>query len=272
MIHFTPPPELHILKIFTFNVHSLAFLAGAVTAYILTYKRIPEKYREHLEDLALYMTVAGILGARLMFAAINFRSFHSFWQLFAFWEGGLTSYGGFLGAVLVWIWFIKSHKLPMDVFCHALGPAALLGWGIGRMGCFLSWNGEIGTYTDVPWAFIVGGDEPRHPVMLYIALSHCIFALLSIKWAEKYKINAAALSLVCFGAVRAVLDKWRDYDPDWLYYGSVGLSLIYVIIGLWLWRTLPYPERGSENAEPQEAETAKDGNGAAAQDSSPRPE
>jgi len=72
--------------------------------------------------------------------------------------------------------------------------------------------------------------------------------------------------------VRAVLDKWRDYDPDWLYYGSVGLSLIYVIIGLWLWRTLPYPERGSENAEPQEAETAKDGNGAAAQDSSPRPE
>lgn len=259
MIHFTPPPELHILKYFTFNVHSLAFLAGAVTAYVLTYKRIPEKYREHLEDLALYMTVAGILGARLMFAAINFRSFHSFWQLFAFWEGGLTSYGGFAGAVLVWIWFIKSHRLPMDVFCHALGPAALLGWGIGRMGCFLSWNGEIGTYTDVPWAFIVDGDEPRHPVMLYIALSHCIFALLSIKWAEKYKINAAALSLICFGAVRAILDKWRDYDPDWLYYGSVGLSLIYVIIGLWLLRTLPYPERASENGEGQKAETAGDG-------------
>ena len=242
MIHFTPPEELHLFGSFVFNVHSGAFCAGAAAAYIMTYFRLPKDLREHLDTISLWMTVGGILGARLLFAAVNFKDMHSFAQIFAFWQGGLISYGGFFGAILAWILYIKKNKLPMDVFCQALSPSALLGWGIGRIGCFLSWNGEIGIPADVPWAFIVGQDVPRHPVMLYLALSHIAFALLSVPISAKYRINAAAVSLFAFGAVRMILDYWRQYDPAWLYQGSIALSLVWVISALAIGKNLKYPE------------------------------
>ncbi len=241
MIHFTPPPVWHLGGSFFVNIHSLAFCAGALTAYFWTTKRLPKELKEHVDNLALWMTLGGILGARLLFAVVNYRSMHSLWQIFAFWEGGLISYGGFLGAILAWIVYIRLNKLPMPVMCHAMGPAALLGWGIGRLGCFFAWNGEIGTPTQMPWGFIVGEDVPRHPVMLYLALAHCTCALLAAKYSERLQINGAALSLIAFGLVRAILDYWRDYNPAWLYQGSLAISALWVIFGLLLLKYLPYP-------------------------------
>ncbi|MGM9997974.1 MAG: prolipoprotein diacylglyceryl transferase [Candidatus Bruticola sp.] len=249
MIHFTPPPDFHIGGPFIANVHGLAFCLGAVAAYLLTIKRLPEKLRDHVDNLAIWMTAMGVLGARLLFALVNYRSIHSFTQIFAFWEGGLISYGGFLGAILAWIGYIKFHKLPMDVMCQAMGPSALLGWGIGRLGCFLAWNGELGVYTDMPWGIVVGNDSPRHPTMLYLALAHSLAAIFIMKYSPKLHINAAAISLAAFGLIRAVLDYWRDYNPSWLYYGSLAISLLWVALGLTLWKYLPYPQEG--NADDQ---------------------
>lgn len=259
MIHFTPPPDWHLFGAVTVNIHSLAFCAGAMTAYFWTLKRLPEKLRDHVDNLALLMTLGGILGARLLYAAVNWQNMHSIGQIFAFWEGGLISYGGFIGAIAAWLIYLKINKIPLDVMCHAMAPGALLGWGVGRLGCFFAWNGEIGVYTDVPWAFIVGSDAPRHPVMLYLALAHCTFALLSAFIAEKYRINAAGPALIAFGAARAVLEYWRDYNPAWLYQGSAFMSFIWVVLGIWLLYRLPYPaaesggqkqEEGSEKPEP----------------------
>ncbi|MGM9992495.1 MAG: prolipoprotein diacylglyceryl transferase [Candidatus Bruticola sp.] len=243
MIHFTPPPDIHLGGPFVINIHSFAFCVGALTAYLLTTKRLPEKLRIYVDNLTVWMTVAGILGARLLFALVNYQSIHSFTQIFAFWEGGLISYGGFLGAILAWIAYIKIHKLPMATMCHAMGPAALLGWGLGRLGCFLACNGEFGVYTDMPWGIVVGSDMPRHPTMLYLALAHSAAAILIMKYtAHKWRINAAALSLCSFGLIRAVLDYWRDYNPAWLYYGSLAISLLWLGLGLLMCKFLPYPK------------------------------
>ncbi len=250
MIHFTPPPDIHIGGPFIINIHSFAFCVGAMAAYFLTIKRLPEKYRDHVDNLAMWMTLAGILGARFLFVLVNYQQIHSFGQIFAFWEGGLISYGGFLGAILAWVGYIKVKKLPMEVMCQAMGPAALLGWGLGRFGCFLAWNGEIGVPTSMPWGMIVGNDVPRHPTMFYLAVTHCTCALLIMKYSAKLRVNAAALSLAAFGLVRAILDYWRDYDPSWLYYGSLAISALWFVLGLWLWKVLPFPqEDNTENEE-----------------------
>ena len=247
MIHYTPPPVLHICGPLVINVHSLFFCLGAIAAYMWTLKRLSPEYRKHLDELLLWMTIFGIVGARLMFVVVNWHNIDHLWQILAFWQGGLVSYGGFLGTMIAWVWYIKKNNLPLDLFCHALGPSALLGWGIGRIGCFLAWQGELGTYTDMPWAFVVGNDLPRHPTMLYLAIGHILFAFIASHLAEVRKINAASISLIFFGAVRAILDYWRDYDPSWLYLGSLAISVIWIIIGIYLYKNLQYPEKNSSN-------------------------
>ena len=237
MVPFTPLPDWHIGPL-TVNIHSLMFMIGALTAYVWTYKRTPKEYQEHLDHLACWMTVFGILGARLLFVILYPHLIASPWRAFCFWEGGLVSYGGFVGAIATWIIYIRRHQLPMNVLCDALGPAAVMGWGLGRIGCWLSWNGEIGTPTTLPWGFIVNGDVPRHPVMLYLASAHITMALLSIPIARRFKVNTAAPALIAFGGVRVVLDTWRFYDPFWLHYGSVAFSMLFVILGCLAWKRL----------------------------------
>ena len=204
--------------------------------------RLPKQYHNHADNLASWMVIAGVLGSRLLYVLLNPHAVQSFIHVFYFWEGGLVSYGGFLGAIIAWIAYIRINKLPMPLFCAAAAPPMLLGWGIGRIGCLLAWNNEFGTPTDMPWAFIVNGDVPRHPVMLYLAAGHIAMAFISIWLAKRWQRNPAGIALAAFGGVRLVLDIWRDYDPFWLHYGSAAISLAFVIIGIVLTKRLPLPE------------------------------
>ena len=232
------------------NCHSLAFCIGAIVAYIWTYYRFPEKYREHVDGLAVWMTLAGILGARLLYCAIYWKTLTSAAHIFMFWEGGLVSYGGFVAAVLAWVIYIRVHGLPLAECCDALGPAGLLGWGIGRIGCFLNWYGECGIPTELPWGFIVDGDVPRHPVMLYLAVGHIIMAFVSLRLARRYHLNAAGTALCAFGGVRLLLDFTRQYAYPWLNWGSAAISLIFFIAGIAIMLKLPAPEAASATNAP----------------------
>ena len=258
MIHFTPPPDFHLWGPLVVNVHSLAFCVGALAAYLWTWKRLEADYREHLDNIALWMTVGGLLGARLLFALGDYRLLSSPAQILAFWEGGLISYGGFAGAIAAWWGYLRYYGLSPARFAQAMGPPALLGWGLGRWGCFLAWNGELGVYTDLPWGFQVGEDAPRHPVMLYLALWNCLWGLACAKLSPRWQVNGAALSLFFFGAGRAVLDYWRDYDPSWLYWGSLAFSLMWVILAFYLMKIWPY----SASTAPSESKPTEPAEGA----------
>ena len=238
MIHLTPPPDWH-LGPFIINIHSLMFCIGALTAFAWTYKHTPERYRQHLDDIACWMTAGGIIGARLMFVLLYPQTLISPIHALYFWEGGLVSYGGFFGAAAAWIACIRYKKLPMNVLCDALGPALPLGWGIGRIGCFLSWNNEFGTPTSLPWGFIVNNDIPRHPVMLYLAVSHITVAFLAVWASKRWHVNAMGPALIGFGGGRLILDIWRFYDPFWLHYGSASISLFFFIAGCLMLKGLP---------------------------------
>ena len=245
MITYSPPADWHLGPL-TVNIHSLMFFIGAMAAYIWTCKRLPEKYRDHADNLASWMTVCGIIGARALYAVLNFDQLESPIHAFYIWEGGLVSYGGFIGAIAAWLIYIRRNGLPLPVFCAAAAPAFLLGWGIGRIGCFLAWNNEYGTPAQIPWAFIVNGDVPRHPVMLYLSLGHIIMAFVSLRLAALWKCNPTGVALAAFGGVRLIFDIWRDYQPYWLHYGSAAISLTFVILGCLLIKRLPLPAEAAE--------------------------
>jgi phosphatidylglycerol:prolipoprotein diacylglycerol transferase len=54
-----------------------------------------------------------------------------------FWNGGLTYYGGLIGASAFCIWFLRREKFPILKACDMAGMTIALGLFWGRLGCFL---------------------------------------------------------------------------------------------------------------------------------------
>lgn len=242
MIQFTPPPEIHLGPL-TLNSHGIFFLLGALAAYFWTRARVPREYHADLDYVASWMTLGGVIGARLLYVLLNPSMLLHPLEIFALWEGGLVSYGGFLGALAAWLLYMRKNGLPSDLLNDAVGPPALLGWGVGRIGCLLNWWNEYGVVTTVPWAFVVGSDPPRHPVMLYLAAGHIVASLVVAGAARRFRVRADGLALMAFGTVRFVFDTWRFYDPEWLRLGSHALAILFFLWGLWIvrWGRVPEP-------------------------------
>ena len=108
------------------------------------------------EDLVGGITAAaavgGIVGAKLFHLLEYPDEFIAFLKqpsLNAF-LGGLTIYGGLIvGGLSVYV-FARRHKMNFLRLADATAPVLLLGYGIGRMGCQISGDGDWGTPNPFP--------------------------------------------------------------------------------------------------------------------------
>ena len=165
-------PYLHLgpLNLPTFG---LLVAAGLLLAsYIL---QADFRRRGIVSDAFLIIGIAGlagILGARLYHVLESPSEFFADpWpQLIS--RFGFAWFGGFLGgfaALLILSW---REKIPTLTFLDACSPAAAAGYAVGRIGCFLSGDGDYGIPTTLPWGMsfpngIVPTNERVHPTPLY---------------------------------------------------------------------------------------------------------
>lgn len=97
--------------------------------------------------------VGGVLGAKIYYAIL-----HGDWRLLLE-RSGLVWYGGFvLGAAAV-LWTMKRRRLPLWPVLDAMTPALALGYGIGRIGCFLVGD-DYGVPTRLPWGVAFANGLP----------------------------------------------------------------------------------------------------------------
>lgn len=235
VIPFTPPDHMHLFGPFFLSAHGVAFLVAAVVSLVLTKRRTPSEYHRYLEDVIPFMLLGAVIGARGLYFLQQPSLWSQPWKFFTFWEGGLVSYGGMVGAVLGFYAFFKWKKLPVALICDAMAPTALVGWGIGRIGCFLSWYDEFGTPSTLPWAFSVHGDS-RHPVMLYLTICLITAGLILMRQPTDKPYRVTGMALMAEGVIRATLDTWRDYDPDFLVWTSRLACLAIFLWGAFLYR------------------------------------
>ena len=94
---------------------------------------------EPIKDLALWLFVSGILGARLVYM-IQYGVPIS--QFYAIWQGGLVYYGSFLGGVVGFLIayrvFLWKHTKHVWKIADIIAPCAALGLCLGRVGCLLN--------------------------------------------------------------------------------------------------------------------------------------
>lgn len=129
--------QIGLIKIQAWGlIVALGFLIGFALVLRLTKKQ--QKDKEIFLDLFVWLTAISLLVSRLVYIIFEERGFY--WQnpieIFKIWQGGLSSFGGFLGAALVLIWFFKKKKISrsdLDILSWGFSFA----WVVGRIGCFL---------------------------------------------------------------------------------------------------------------------------------------
>ena len=99
---------------------------------------------ERIGPITMAAAVGGILGAKF-FAILEYlpRFFDD--PLGVLLSGdGLAIYGGLIGGALAVMLYLRRHGIPFLPVADAVAPALMAAYGVGRMGCQLSGDGDWG--------------------------------------------------------------------------------------------------------------------------------
>jgi phosphatidylglycerol:prolipoprotein diacylglycerol transferase len=144
-----------LFKVGPLNVYSFGLMMG-IGFLVANYALVKEFTRKGLtanfaNELTIIAVIFGIAGSKILSLIEDWGSFMSDPIGMAFSPGGLTWYGGFVLATLVIWWDVRKKKYKFLKVADAFAPALILGYGVARIGCHLSGDGDYGMPTSLPW-------------------------------------------------------------------------------------------------------------------------
>src|SRR5262245_2406743 len=95
-----------------------------------------------LQDLAAWIFICGIIGARVLYFLQYPERFRTFAQIFMLWDGGLIFYGSAIGGVigffLAYFIYFRKYQISNWKLADIIAPCVALGLALGRIGCLLN--------------------------------------------------------------------------------------------------------------------------------------
>jgi len=213
--------------------YGMLFAMGFVVGYIIMLKifkkeRIPVKV---LDQLATYMIVATIIGARLghVFFYEPMEYLRNPIEILMVWKGGLASHGAAIAIAIALYLFSRRNKKPMIWILDRIGIVVALAGGFIRTGNLM--NSEIfGIKTSLPWGFKFVNTDPsliaKHPTQIYEALAY--FATFAILWMIYLKRNGRPRPGFLFGMFMILVFASRfivEFIKEPQVQFEVGMSL-----------------------------------------------
>jgi len=133
----------------------ICFLITTITYIYYNKKNIKEvKIRDILPselswNFIFVAGVSGIIGAKLfsVFEDIDYLIANPLDALLSF--SGLTFYGGFIFGTLAVILYGKKYNIKIRTLADTFAPSLILAYGIGRMGCHFSGDGDWGIISNM---------------------------------------------------------------------------------------------------------------------------
>jgi prolipoprotein diacylglyceryl transferase len=164
---------------------------------------------EMVSNFTMVAAVAGILGAKVFHNLEYPETFfkNPIKELFSF--SGLTMYGGLIVGSIAVLWYGRKNGVPPLHLCDAAAPGLMLAYGIGRIGCHLSGDGDWGIVNLLP--------QPEF--------------LPSWAWAYRYPNNVVSEGIPiegCIGKHCFILEQ--PVFPTPLY---ESVACIFLFLGLW---------------------------------------
>jgi phosphatidylglycerol:prolipoprotein diacylglycerol transferase len=239
-------PYIHIFNLFTIPTFGLMLWLAAVTAAVVVDRNFK---RAHIDADAIGMVaiavVAGIIGAKVWHILDTPAEFRLDGWRVLYDTAGFAWYGGLVFGIAALIfqgWRAKIGGLRM---LDLSAPAAAIGYGIGRIGCFLSGDGCYGVPTKLPWgmAFPHGIDPvfvPVHPTPLYeMAAGILIGCFLYWRGGKSHATGAILGQYLLLSGIARFLVEFIRRNPKVLWglsnaqLASAGAAVVGIAIILW---------------------------------------
>ncbi len=227
------PLTLHTYGFFV----ALGFIAG-IAAAIRLGKSIGLNSNNIL-DMGFIIILSGLIGSRLLFIIINLPEYTANpLNIFKIWEGGLVFSGGLVAVIIVVLIYVRKYNYNIWTIGDLWSPAASIGEGIGRIGCFFA-GCCYGRPCDLPWAVtftdpktIAIPNIPLHPTQLYSFLSSMIiFAVLMILHSKrKYEGQVFLWFLILHSTARLILERFRGDSRGVVFSGNLTMTQLIALI------------------------------------------
>ena len=259
-----------LLEIGPIKIYSLGFMLviAFYTCYFLLNSDLKRfEYDPKLaSDMVFWAAIGGIFGAKIYYLLEHLSDtlIDPIGMIFS--GSGLVFLGGLVGGMLGVTMVIRKNDLPWVKFSDIVAPLLIIGYAIGRIGCFLVGD-DYGIPTNLSWgvAFAnglpptttlsfffyypwidVSGIEPGiisvHPTQIYESLAG--FAIFAFLWNRRKYVRVEGslflTYLVLAGIERFMIEFIRTNDK-YLFgvlSGAQVISVIMISIGLYF---LIYP-------------------------------
>ncbi|MCQ2739567.1 MAG: prolipoprotein diacylglyceryl transferase [bacterium] len=224
-------------------------LALAIVAGTLFSEHIATKYfelkKETIIDLAPYLIIFGILGARLYYCCLNYDFYLRFpTEILAIRHGGISIHGAILGGIVgLWIFSVK-RKLNMIKLADVTVVGLALAQSIGRWGNFFN-SEAFGRPTELAWKLYIAPQyrpvpyenyEYFHPTFLYESILDFILFIILYKIVQSKKNgndgNLALIYLILYSIIRIFVEYYRIDSVVYIYGIPVAIivSILLVVI------------------------------------------
>jgi len=197
-------------------------------------------------DIGFYVLLGGLLGARLLFVALNPELYTDDpLGVFKFWQGGLNFMGGAFLASLFLIVYLRVNNQKILPWLDTAAPGVALGLFVGWLGCLAAGCG-YGRPADFFWSITFTDSQALaplfvsiHPAQAYHALAAlgCFIVMLLIKNSFRVSGRLAGVFLIMYSLLRMIMDFFRDDLGLELGFMSVNqvLGLAVLAVGLILY-------------------------------------
>ncbi|MEM7574451.1 MAG: prolipoprotein diacylglyceryl transferase family protein [Bacteroidota bacterium] len=226
---------------------------------------------DRIGPITFVAAIGGLIGAKV-FAVIEYLPQFFANPVHTFFSGsGLAIYGGLIGGTISVLWYLRKQDITILPFTDAVAPALIVSYGVGRIGCQLSGDGDWGVAAgpqpdwwflpDWMWAYNYPNNVIREGIPIDgCELEYCTqlaaaafptpfyetvmaFAIGAILWSLRKRLTPIpgllmALYLIFNGIERFLIEYVRindQYDVFGLKLTQAQLIAIgFVLVGVWL--------------------------------------
>ena len=223
---FTSPSQILCtifgIKIYFYGViMALAISIGVLVSDFVAYKFYDLK-KETIIDLAPYLIIFGIIGARLYYCTLNYDFYLRFpTEILAIRHGGISIHGAIIGGIVGLLVFAKRRNLNYKKLLDVTAVGLPLAQAIGRWGNFFN-SEAFGGPCNLPWKLYIAPQyrpipfqevQFFHPTFLYESVLDFVLFIVLFYNKKKNCIkkdgNLALVYLILYSIIRILVESLR---------------------------------------------------------------
>ncbi len=174
-------PFIHIGPL-TLGTYGLLVATGLLCAFFVMRADLARRgLNADAESIIGITGLSGLAGARLYHLLESPSEFFADpWRLL-FSTMGFAWFGALIGGFIALVLLARRYRMKILLMLDVASPAAALGYGIGRIGCLISGDGDYGIPTSLPWGMsfpngLVPTTQRVHPTPIYEFLAALVIA------------------------------------------------------------------------------------------------